>query len=226
MSDTLESTVGDLVVERPSRSRVFSKLGIDFCCGGKKTLRQACREHALEPSTVLSLLEEETSPEPRSTWADAPLSLLVTHIVDRHHVFTRSEVERLRGMLDKVARVHGENHPYMIEVATIFRRFGDEMVAHMAKEERALFPAIVSLESHAPALDLSMPIRVMTAEHETAGADLETMRRLTKDYTPPEGACNTFRAALAGLAELEADLHEHVHLESNVLFPRALKLAD
>lgn len=220
---TMESTVGALVVDRPSRSRVFSKLGIDYCCGGKLTLAEACEQKRLSPNDVVALLEADAAPEPRSEWAEAPLPALTVHLVDRHHVFTRGEIARLLPMLDKVARVHGERHPYMIEVASVFRRFSDEMLVHMLKEERVLFPAIVALSKGEPAMSVSMPIQMMNTEHEAAGADFEELRELTHGFVTPKGGCNTFRAALDGLEQLEADLHQHVHLESNVLFPRALE---
>lgn len=220
---SLNATVGELVVEQPSRSRVFSKLGIDFCCGGAKTLAQACREKALEPETVLGLLVN-APPAPRSEWADAPLVRLTDHIVRVHHEPTRAELARLTQMIDKVARVHGKNHPFMVEVASVFHGFADELLAHMLKEERVLFPAIAALESGAEGVNVTMPIRVMNGEHDSAGDALKKMRALTSGFVTPEGGCNTFRASLAGLEELEADLHEHVHLESNVLFPRALQL--
>jgi regulator of cell morphogenesis and NO signaling len=164
---SLDATVGDLVVEQPSRSRVFSKLGIDFCCGGKKTLAQVCREKSLEPDTVLSLLVT-APPAPRSEWAEAPLASLTEHIVRTHHDHTRAELGRLSQMLDKVARVHGDNHPFMIEVASVFHGFADDLLAHMVKEERVLFPAIAALASGAGGVNVTTPIRVMNGEHDQA----------------------------------------------------------
>jgi regulator of cell morphogenesis and NO signaling len=222
---SIESTVGDLVVEKPGRSRVFAKLGIDFCCGGKKTLVEVCREKALDPAVVLAQLEEQAGPEGRTPWAEAPLADLVDHVERTHHAFTREELPRLQGLLDKVARVHGERHPNMVEVARIFGVFASEMLLHMTKEERVLFPAIRAVAGGRPAgIDPAMPIRVMSREHDEAGEQLRQMRELTRDYALPDGACNTFRAALAGLEEIEADMHQHVHLENNLMFPRALAL--
>lgn len=224
---SIESTVGDLVVENPGRSRVFARLGIDFCCGGKKTLSQVCREMALEPAEVLAQLTDEVPPQGRTPWAEAPLQDLVDHVESTHHVFTKAEIPRVQGLLDKVARVHGEKHPQMIEVARVFSVFGAELLLHMTKEEQVLFPAIRAVAGGRPAgIDPAMPIRVMSREHDDAGEQLRVMRELTHGFVVPEGACNTFRAALAGLEELEADLHQHVHLENNLMFPRALELAD
>jgi regulator of cell morphogenesis and NO signaling len=220
-SPSLQSRVGDLVVERPSRSRVFGALGIDFCCGGEKTLAEACRERNLDGDAVLARLDEAPAPDSQPSWADARLGALCDHLERKHHALTRAEIPRLQGLVDKVARVHGGRHPEMVEVEKIFSAFGEEMLEHMAKEERVLFPAIRGLEAGVKR-DVSMPIRVMMREHEGAGAAMARMRELTGGFAPPTDGCNTFRAALAGLAELEADLHEHVHLENNLLFPRAL----
>ena len=214
-------TVGQLVVERPEASRVFGKLGIDFCCGGKRPIAEVCRDRGLALDEVLALLEQEVPRSARSSWADAPLSELVSHIVERHHTFTRAELDRLGPMLDKVARVHGERHPEMVEVAALFRAFSADLMPHMRKEEAVLFPAIRQLEGGREA-PLAAPIACMRSEHEVAGSELARMRALTNGFSAPSGACNTFRAALAGLAELEADLHQHVHLENNVLFERVL----
>lgn len=219
-----EQTVGEIVVDRPSTSRVFQKLGIDFCCGGKKTVAEACRDKSLDPGEVLALLGDEGKPEPRSPWAEASLDALTTHLVDAHHRFTRDEIQRLGPMLNKVARVHGERHPYMIEVASTFDAFARDMLLHMTKEERVLFPAIRALDGGGRAMNVAMPIRAMNAEHEIAGAQFARLRELTGGFVTPPDGCNTFRASLAGLEELEADLFQHVHLESNVLFPRALSL--
>jgi regulator of cell morphogenesis and NO signaling len=221
ISLSTHTRIGDLVADRPSRSRLFARLGIDFCCGGKKTLEQACREQQLDPGEVLSALVELPPVEGERSWVTAPLAQLCDHIQVRHHDFTRAEIPRVGALLDKVARVHGARHPEMIEVAAVFAMFGDEMLTHMLKEERVLFPAIARLGSGAR-LDLSSPIAVMLREHDGAAAAFARMRELVPGFVPPAGACGTFRAALDGLAELEADLHQHVHLENNVLFPRAL----
>lgn len=212
-------TVGDLVTERPSRSRVFSKLGIDFCCGGGRTLEEVCSARGLDVADVQAMLDREPPAPDHVDWRTEPLGALVDYIETTHHVFTRTELPRLDEMLAKVARVHGARHPYMVEVAASFSRFASELLAHLDKEERVLFPAIRE-RGAGRAMPLDRPIAVMMREHDDAGATLSWMREQTGGFVPPEGACNTFRAALAGLEELERDLHEHVHLENNVLFPR------
>jgi regulator of cell morphogenesis and NO signaling len=215
-------TVGELVLERPSRSRVLGELGIDFCCGGKKTLAQACAELGLDPAEVGARLDEAPVHPGDVDWRTQPVDRLCDYLEATHHAFTRQELPRLRTMLDKVARVHGERHPEMVEVATLFGRFTDELFAHLDKEERVLFPAVRAI-AEGRAIDLSRPISVMLHEHDDAGALMHRLRELTWDFAPPEDACNTFRAALDGLEAFEKDLHEHVHLENNVLFPRVTR---
>lgn len=214
-------TVGQLVAQQPSASRVLTKLGIDFCCGGRQLLAEACRERGLDVESVLAALESEAPNLAQQSWVDAPLSALVGHLVERHHSFTRTELGRLGPMLDKVARVHGDRYPYMREVAALFRGFAAELAQHMEKEEAVLFPAICALEA-GRGVRLNTAIVVMRAEHELAGSELSRLRALTHGYEAPADVCNTFRAALAGLADLEDDLHLHVHLENNVLFERVL----
>lgn len=212
-------TIGELVTERPGRSRVFSRLGIDFCCGGRRTLADACGAQGLDIAHVEALLSAELPLPGQMDWRNGSVDELVAHIERTHHEYTKSELPRLSQLIEKVARVHGEKHPFMVEVAALFGRFADEFRAHLAKEELVLFPAICARAGRT----LSGPVAVMLQDHDAAGADMRHMRRLTCNFTPPAGACNTFRAALAGLAELEADLHMHVHLENNVLFPRVLE---
>ncbi len=211
-------TVGELVAEQPSRSRVFSQLGIDFCCGGKQTLAEACLRHGLDVAEVQQLLVAQPRAPRDVDWRTRPTTELVAHIERTHHTFTKSELPRLAQLVHKVARVHGERHPAMIEVAELFQCFADELLAHLEKEERVLFPSIRA----GAGSTMARPITVMLQDHDAAGEQMHRLRDLTAGFTPPEGACNTFRAALTGLAELEADLHVHVHLENNVLFPRVL----
>jgi regulator of cell morphogenesis and NO signaling len=224
-------TVGQLVASRPSRSRVFQNLGIDFCCGGKITLEEAARRKSLDPQTVLAMLVAgESDPGPSGPDpALLGLAELCDHIEQKHHAYLKSELPRLEAMLVRVARAHGERFPWMVQVLETFGPFSAEMFQHMAKEERVLFPLIRSLEAgHAGASGhcggtVANPIRLMEHDHDDAGAALARMRELTNGYTPPPQACNTFRAALDALAELERDTHEHVHKENNILFPAAMK---
>lgn len=229
---TIHTTVGELVAQRPSRSRVFEQLGIDYCCGGKKPLAELCAARGLDADTVLTVLlaAEAGSAEQATDWTQAPLADLADHIEHTHHQYLREELPRLGRMVHKVASVHGDRFGWMRDIARIFNAFSKELYMHMDKEEQVLFPMIRSLEHDGQVTDspcghgIDAPIQVMEHEHDDAGRALEEMRKLSSDYTPPGDACNTFRATLDGLAQLEADMHQHVHKENNILFPRALKM--
>lgn len=221
------STVGQLVADRPARSRVFQELGIDFCCGGRKTLDQACRSRGLDPQRVLRELlacEDETSRQAVNPVA-MTLGELADHIEQTHHAYLRVELPRLVAMVRKVAAVHGDKHPWMLEIDGVFAGLAAELNSHMLKEEQMVFPLIRAIERREPGGDLAVdaPIQVMEHEHDDAGNALARMRQLSDGYTPPADACNTFRAMLDGLRELEADMHQHVHKENNILFPRAIE---
>lgn len=223
----LERTVGELVAERPSRSRVFQLHGIDFCCQGGRRLGEACERKGVESATVLADLEAE-SVETCEAFNPAELgpAALIDHIIDRHHVYLRNELPRLHEMAERVARVHGPHTPSLVELLEVFEAMMFELAHHLMKEEDVLFPAIGAMASGETAgIPLDGAIATMLEEHDDAGAALRRMRELTHGYAAPDGACNTYRALFAGLAELEEDLHRHIHLENSVLFPTARKLA-
>ena len=221
-------TVGSLVTEKPSRSRVFERYGIDYCCGGKIPLEQACRAKGKDLQQVLDELQQAdgSDAEAGRDWAAASMTELANHIEQTHHAYLREELPRLDRLVGRIREVHGERHPELVELERVFRDLHDELTAHMMKEEQILFPMIRSMEAsdqaqafHCGSVD--NPIRVMEHEHDSAGNALARMSELTGRYTPPEDACNTFRATLSGLADLERDLHIHIHKENNILFPRA-----
>lgn len=225
-------SVGQLVAERPSRARVFERFGIDFCCGGKIPLSDACTERKLDTERILAALREADSSEADTDepdWTRATLSALIAHILQKHHAYLRNELPRLAKMVAKVHDVHGERHPELAEVRQTYDGLHAELASHMMKEEQILFPLIEAMES-SQSLEASHcgsvnnPISMMEHEHDSAGAALARLRSLTGDFTPPEDACNTYRVLLDGLAELEADLHRHIHKENNILFPRASEL--
>lgn len=224
-----DSTVGEWVVDRPSRSRVFEKLGIDYCCGGKRPLIDACNEKGLVTESIIeTLLREETSDDQRN-WADASLTELVDHIEETHHAYLRSEMPRLISLTEKVAQVHGPQHAELADVARIFANLAAELGSHMAKEEQVLFPMIRELEqaSSRPTFhcgSIANPIQMMEYEHDGAGDALAHLRQFTNDYSCPPDGCNTWRAMCDGLRQFEADLHQHIHKENNILFPRAVRL--
>jgi regulator of cell morphogenesis and NO signaling len=228
-----EKTVGELAAEIPGAARVFEKYGIDYCCGEKHALNRACRERGITQEMLLNELAEAVATRAASDdrdWNALPLRELIGHILSRHHVYLRSEMPRIAVLFAKVVGAHGDRQPVLYQVREIFDVLRDELDAHMKKEELILFPIIEKLEAHdggtVPACFCYIEHQVarMEREHESAGHCLMQMRRLTLDYTLPDEACNTYRALFAALIELETDLHQHIHLENNVLFPRATKL--
>ena len=226
------TTVGDFVRENPNRARVFATLQIDYCYGGKVPLEQACKKQGLEPSAVLSQLEQcdQSGRSDSMVAADSmTLTELADHIEATHHAYLKEELPRLDFMTEKVAWVHGEHEPRLAQTRQAFLALKAELEPHMMKEERILFPIIRQLEQADGPLQfhcgsVANPIRQMEHEHDQAGGALGVLSESTDRYTPPEWACNTYRAMLDSLARLEADMHQHVHKENNVLFPKAIQL--
>jgi regulator of cell morphogenesis and NO signaling len=227
------TTVGDLARENLARIAVFEDFGIDYCCGGGRTLDDACQRSGCDPEAVVAALaacDAADRDETATDWNAASLNELLDHIVERHHQYLRGDLPHLGELMAKVQAAHGENHPEADEVAAVLARLTREIGSHLDKEEQVLFPFIRRLEkAGAAALPagaaIGDPIGVMEREHDEAGEALASLRRLTNGYIPPADACLTFEALLAGLAELERDLHEHIHKENNILHPRALALA-
>jgi len=224
-----DRTVGELVAERPGRSRVFQGLGMDFCCQGNKTLAQACEKKGLKVEFVAQLLEDEGKDKvgEGENPANLPPSELCDYIVEKHHKFLRDELPRLFAMSQRVAHVHGGHTPSLVEVFEVFQGLARELEDHMGKEEQVVFPAIAKLATgERGELDsLEGPIAGMLHEHNEAGEALAKLNALTNGYVPPPEACNTYRALFAGLSDLEEDLHKHIHLENSVLFPQAIAMA-
>jgi regulator of cell morphogenesis and NO signaling len=229
---SVNETVGEIVARRPSLSHAFEAAGVDYCCGGKRTLGEACREKGLDPRAFVAVLEEAAMAnrgEPVVDAAAMSLTELAAHIEQTHHAYLREELPRLDRLTAKVASVHGAEDARLHEVRGKLLAFVSELTSHMMKEEQILFPMIRTLEASdaLPELhcgSIANPIRQMEREHHGAGDALERMRLLTDGYMPPEWACNTYRAMLDALAQLERDMHQHVHKEENVLFPRATRL--
>ncbi len=224
----LDRTVGQLVAERPSRSRIFEQFGIDYCCGGKKPLEEACRDRQLPVSQVVAALTaaDQAPAGDEIDWTRRPMGELADHIVGTHHVYLKHELPRLEYLVRRVLTAHGANHPELSQVEQVFAGLRQELESHMMKEERVLFPMIKQLEHSSVLPDfhcgsVGAPITVMEYEHDNAGQALAHLRTLTRDYTPPPDICNTYRAMLSGLAELETDMHRHIHKENNILFPAA-----
>jgi len=231
-----DSTVGEIAARLPVSVRVFEKHGIDFCCGGKLSITEACRKSGLDPTGLLDEVEHAATASSENTvdWRSATLNNLIDHIIGVHHAYLKAQLPRIEAMLGKVLSKHSERHgDVLLPLAATFGPLKEELDAHLMKEEMILFPMIRGLEmaretGQAPRPNhcgsLRNPIRVMVMEHDSAGEALARLRALTSGYTPPEDACNTYRAFYFELSELERDLHRHIHLENNILFPRAVEM--
>jgi regulator of cell morphogenesis and NO signaling len=228
---TPDRTVGQIAAGLPASARVFEKHGIDYCCGGRIPVTEACRRLGIDIDSLLAEIDAvaQLPAEDPTDWTVAPLPALIDHILATHHVYMKAQLPRLEAMLEKVLQAHGDRHGDTLRaVEAVFAPMKAELDGHLAKEEMILFPLIRRLADgrkegfHCGSVQ--NPIRVMLYEHDSAGDGLAELRRLTGGYTPPAGACNTFRALYFELAELERDLHRHIHLENNVLFPRAVEL--
>jgi regulator of cell morphogenesis and NO signaling len=225
----INDTVGEIVRDRPSLSRLFEQAKVDYCCGGKKTLDEACRKQGIDPQVFLSQLEEIAISDQEQSINLSTLSLteLADHIEQTHHAYLHTELPRLERMVTKVPAVHGDKEPRLHQIKDIFLAASQELETHLRKEEQILFPMIRQLESSSTVPDfhcgaIANPIRQMEFEHDEAGVALGQLRQLTDNYTPPDWACNTYRAMLDGLLNFEQDMHQHIHKENNVLFPRAI----
>lgn len=221
MTYDLQTTVATIATEHPLATRVFARHGIDFCCGGGRPLAAACAAQGLDAGAVLAEIEDEiaAAPGPEESWAVAPIEDLIQHILTTYHEPLKQELPRIEEMARKVHRVHGDKDPERLSrILSTFCALQQDLVLHLAKEEQILFPMILAGDGAMA----GGPISVMEHDHDAAGSMLRTLRELTDDYVPPEMACNTWRALWAALADLERALHEHIHLENNVLHPRAL----
>lgn len=229
MDVSLNTPVAQLVTDRPARARIFERLGIDYCCGGDHSLAEACRKHDLDPTTVAEMLDAATDasgPPDTTDWSEASLGALIDHIESAHHAYLRRELPRLERLLTRVMKAHGDRHAWLRPTLDTFLALKDDLEDHMVSEEEQVFPSIRALEENeTTALDRP-GMEQMIEEHDETGAVLDELRDLTSDYTPPEDACPKFRAAMKGLEELETNMHQHVHKENNILFPRARTLAE
>ncbi|HKP46227.1 MAG TPA: iron-sulfur cluster repair di-iron protein [Pyrinomonadaceae bacterium] len=227
-------TVRDVVVEFPEATRVFERLKIDYCCGGNRRLADACSVTGLAVETVIEMVKAAGAKnEATVDFQKLGLPKLIAHILDTHHVFTREEMARLDALLQKVIGAHGENHPELNRLSALFATLSDDLKPHMLKEEQILFPYIISLAEaqergrrapFAPFVTVNNPVRMMMREHDTAGELLRELRTVTSNYTTPGDACISYRTLYEAMEGFERDLHQHIHLENNILFPRAIEL--
>jgi regulator of cell morphogenesis and NO signaling len=228
-------TIGQIVAKDYRKAQVFKNMGIDFCCGGKKTIAEVCEKKGIDPEEVERRLEaikgENSNSE--TDFQNWDLGFLSDYIINTHHRYVRENTSFILELAQKVARVHGERHPELIQVAELFSRIGNDLTLHMVKEEKILFPFIKELAQvyntggMLPSADfgkISVPIQVMDSEHEQVGGDFETIRAITSNYLLPVDACSSYTILFKKLEEYESDLHRHVHLESNILFPKAIQL--
>jgi regulator of cell morphogenesis and NO signaling len=234
-----QRSVAELALESPQATAVFDKLGIDYCCNGRKPLAEVCRTAGLDVSRVADLLsgaESNGQFEGRGEdWSRQSLAALINHIVGKHHAYCREECVRLGSLMEKVRSKHGSHHPELVRILDEFTALRNELDMHMMKEERMLFPYIISLEEsatvktfppRAPFGTVQNPVCMMMQEHDDAGHSTKEIRSLAGNFAVPPDACTSFKALYLGLQAFEADLHQHIHLENNLLFPRAIELEE
>ena len=227
MEITAETLVADIAAHHPRSIEVFERHGIDFCCGGRRPLGEACHEQGAAVDAVAAEIAAAAArerPEER-VFTDAPLGELLDHVVSRYHSVLKEDLPRLGRMADKVAEVHGSRHPELRELAQVYRGLRDELTPHLTTEEERVFPAVRRLvEPGTAEPDVQAALHALEEEHDRAGAALARLRALSRGFAVPEDGCTTYRALYEGLARFERELHEHVHLENNVLFPRVVSL--
>jgi regulator of cell morphogenesis and NO signaling len=229
-------TVRQVALEVPESTRLFEKLKIDYCCGGNRSLTEACNSAGLEVADVLVMLETaggEAQPHAALDFQKLSLTELISHILNTHHVYTKEEMVRLDSLMKKVISAHGDNHPELHEAGKLLELLSADLTPHMFKEEQVLFPYIVALANagaqnrpapFAPFGTVNNPVRMMMREHDTAGEILRDLRTVTSNYTTPADGCISYRTLFEALEAFEKDLHQHIHLENNLLFPGAVEL--
>lgn len=226
-----EPTIGEIVADDFRAASLFKKEGIDFCCGGNKSLTQACEEKGVDPLEFARelVMLKQTPASGNQNFKEWKLDFLCDYIVNTHHMYVLKTLPELVLYTRKIASVHGEHHPELLEVASLFARINEELLQHLKKEEEVLFPAIKeALAASSPeskALIISEIAR-MQGEHEFAGGAMDQINEMTHNYLVPGDGCNTYRVSFKLLEQFEDDLHVHVHLENNILYPKALKLAE
>ena len=235
MTDLKEQEIGQFVAQDFRTAAVFSEYGIDFCCKGNRPLANVCEKNGIAVDEILDKLNIAVSKEvnPSIDYKSWPLDLLATYIERTHHKYVEEKIPVLHQFLAKLCKVHGERHPELLEVNDLFIAVSNELAQHMKKEELILFPRIKKLvqqqENKTPLEPahfgtVQNPISMMEHEHDNAGEIFRTIAKLTDNYTPPADACNTYKVTFSMLDEFEKDLHLHIHLENNILFPGAIKL--
>ena len=234
MNTIATTTVGELAATMPQTARIFEKFGIDYCCGGRRTLTDACASEGKDLNEILSAIESASAKaNTDANYSSLGQAQLVNHIVTTHHAFTRAEIARLSKLIERVVAAHATRHPELLSVQNVFGNLADDLVPHMVREENVLFPYIAKIEASVaagsscpmpPFVTVQNPIRMMLFEHDLAGELLRELRRMTSDYTPPADGCISYKALYSALENFEQDIHQHIHLENNLLFPRAVEM--
>ena len=237
MKTAIDKTVRELALEDPSATRIFETLGIDYCCNGQRSLREACASAQVSIDDVLDSLDkarrEAAQTDDRREWQVEPRASLIEHVEGTHHKYVRTEIPRILALLEKVCAAHGGNHPELFDVRETFHALAQELGPHLMKEETILFPYVHKLEAaasghgaagRAPFGSVRNPISMMEHEHDNAGNALRDLRERSGGYAAPPDACASYAALYQALAAFEKDLHQHIHLENNILFPRAVAI--
>ncbi|TYA53830.1 iron-sulfur cluster repair di-iron protein [Formosa maritima] len=235
LSKETQKQIGEFVAQNYRTAAVFSKYGIDFCCKGHRTIEEVCAKNEIDSNQLLNELSKALSTNTNQSidYKSWPLDLLAEYIEKKHHRYVEEKIPVIRQFLDKLCRVHGERHPELLKINELFTASAGELASHMKKEELILFPFIKKMVKakidHGAILapqfgSVKNPIAMMMQEHDNEGERFRQIAKLTDNYNPPADACNTYRVTFAMLDEFEKDLHLHIHLENNILFPEAAKL--
>ncbi|MEP7077022.1 MAG: iron-sulfur cluster repair di-iron protein [Acidobacteriota bacterium] len=233
MNHLQSKTIGEIAIETPASTRIFEEYKIDYCCHGNTEFNEACELAGVSPVEISEKIAEVIRAGDTYSTTTSCLKELIEYILDKHHLYTHQEIAMLPALMKKVANRHGDSHPELFKMEKLFAALCKDLTSHMYKEERVLFPYIVELEAHvmdeSPLTEphfgtVNNPMRMLKMEHEDAGAILEKLRSMSKDYELPEGACTSFRTLYSRLEEFERDLHQHIHLENNILFPTAIEI--
>lgn len=231
-------TIGEIVKDNYQTAEIFKKFNIDFCCGGKNTVDEVCSDNNVSKEKLLNDLnkaENNSESDTEKNFKDWEPDFLINYIINVHHKYVNENLPFLSEFTNKIAKVHGEHHPELQQIAEMFKDVSEELQQHMMKEEQILFPYIINLNDAfknktkpgpSPFGTIKNPIRMMETEHENAGSLLKQMREISSNYNLPEDACETYTVTYKKLDEFENDLHQHIHLENNILFPRAIELED
>lgn len=235
MQITKDTIVGDLVAKDYRTATVFKQNGIDFCCNGNRTLEEVCKQKEMSVTNIIGELTQasQQASAAQTDFNSWPLDLLADYIEKKHHRYVEEKIQEIKPYLDKICKVHGDHHPELYEINQLFNDSAGELAMHMKKEELILFPAVrrmvkSQMQKTTPEKPqfgpINNPIQMMMHEHNNEGERFRQIEALSNKYNPPQDACNTYRVTFAMLKEFEEDLHLHIHLENNILFPKSLEL--